>query len=259
MLTDRFRTYFPEDYKRLYPNATSTRDRATAQSLSAEAAAFSKAKRKERTPFTSAEDANLLIGFGKYGGKWSQIQKDPELGLSNRRSTDLRDRFRNAFPDKYVGAGFKAPPAKRPRREITEEETTEQENPAATTTTYEFRTSVVPPPATTVAETTTTVTAPAVATPAQAPAAETFSHTRLTWNQPHNTRAQKDMDMEMAMKIRRALDMSNEGEMIGDTEIPLDPGLSDVAYQPHGGNADAESLTGLLDAAVQQGGSWKRT
>src|SRR5271169_6011164 len=84
--------------------------------LAPEAASFSKSKRKERTPFTKEEDANLLIGFGKYGGKWSSIQKDETLGLNHRRSTDLRDRFRNAFPDKYVGAGFKPPPAKRRRR-----------------------------------------------------------------------------------------------------------------------------------------------
>jgi hypothetical protein len=35
------------------------------------------------------------------------------------------------------------------------------------------------------------------------------------------------------MKLRRALDMSTAGEMMGE-DIPLDPGLSDVAYQPHG-------------------------
>lgn len=64
-------------------------------------------------------------------------------------------------------------------------------------------------------------------------------------------------EMEMAMKLRRALDMSNASEMMGDTEIPLDPGLSDVAYQPHGGpNQDTEALTGLLDAAVHHG-TWK--
>ena len=57
----------------------------------------------------------------------------------------------------------------------------------------------------------------------------------------------------MAMKLRRALDMSNASEMMGDTEIPLDPGLSDVAYQPHGQSHDTEALTGLLDAAA-----WKR-
>src|SRR5271170_3512264 len=122
----RFRTYFPQDYKRLYPNATSTRERATAQSLAPEAATFAKAKRKDRTPFTKEEDENLLVGFGKYGGKWSNIQKDEALGLSHRRSTDLRDRFRNAYPEKYVGAGFKAPPAKRQRR--TEEPSEQQEN-----------------------------------------------------------------------------------------------------------------------------------
>lgn len=34
---------------------------------------------------------------GKYGTAWSTIARDPIL--LNRKSTDLRDRFRNAFPD----------------------------------------------------------------------------------------------------------------------------------------------------------------
>ena len=85
---------------------------------------------------------------------------------------------------------------------------------------------------------------------------DTFSHTRLAWTNPHN--AAMARDMEMAMKLRRALEMSDASEMMGDTDIPLDPGLSDVAYQPHGQNHDVEALKGLLDAAVQQRGGWKR-
>ena len=143
----RFRTYFPEDYKRLYPNATSTRERATAQTLAPEAAGFAKAKRKDRTPFTKDEDTNLLIGFGKYGGKWSSIQKDEALGLSHRRSTDLRDRFRNAFPEKYVGAGFKPPPAKKRRRDDVDIPSTAATNatPQQTQPIFEFHTDVAPP------------------------------------------------------------------------------------------------------------------
>jgi hypothetical protein len=86
--------------------------------------------------------------------------------------------------------------------------------------------------------------------------ADTFSHTRLAWTNPHN--AAMAREMEMTIKLRRALEMSNASEMMGDTDIPLDPGLSDVAYQPHGQNHDTEALTGLLDAAVQQRGAWKR-
>jgi len=58
------------------------------------------------------------------------------------------------------------------------------------------------------------------------------------------------------MKLRRALDISTAGEMMRE-DIPLDPGLSDVAHQPHGQTHNTEQSTGLLDAAVQQG-SWKR-
>jgi hypothetical protein len=274
-LKDRFRTYFPEDYKRLYPNATSTRERASPQTLAPEAATFSKAKRKDRTPFSKTEDTNLLIGFGKHGGKWSSIQKDDSLGLAHRRSTDLRDRFRNAFPEKYVGAGFKPPPAKR-RRRIDDTDilvpttttttttlvatATDQQIPAAPTL-YRFRTDASH----------VTIPTPPIAEPSPLPTTtrrdqlsaaginsqstgDTFN--RLSWTNPHSARMQKDM--EMAAKLRRAMNMSDPSEMLGDTEIPLDPGLSDVAYQPHGQNHDGEgTLTGLLDAAVQHG-AWKR-
>lgn len=281
-LKDRFRTYFPEDYKRLYPNATSTRERASPQTLAPEAASFSKAKRKDRTPFSKTEDTNLLIGFGKYGGKWSSIQKDESLGLQHRRSTDLRDRFRNAFPEKYVGAGFKPPPAKRRRRiddADTVPATTTTTTTTATTTTglpatnanaeqvasqplYRFRTDGVHAPMQTaqiqespnVNTVRRELAAAAAAAMNSQPTGDTFN--RLSWTNPHSARMQKDM--EIAAKLRRAMNMSDPSEMLGDTEIPLDPGLSDIAYQPHGQNHDAEgTLTGLLDAAVQHG-AWKR-
>jgi hypothetical protein len=79
---------------------------------------------------------------------------------------------------------------------------------------------------------------------------DTFSHTHIPWTNHHSATAQQER--EMAMKLRRALDMSSAGEMMGE-DIPLDPGLNDVAYQPHGQNHNTEALTGLLDAAAQQG------
>ena len=39
---------------------------------------------------------------------WATIVKDPIFQAQNRRSTDLRDRFRNAFPDLYQAAGYKS-------------------------------------------------------------------------------------------------------------------------------------------------------
>jgi hypothetical protein len=249
----------------LYPNATSTRERASAQTLAPEAASFAKAKRKDRTPFTLKEDESLLIGFGKYGGKWSSIQKDETLGLNHRRSTDLRDRFRNAFPDKYVGAGFKPPPSKR-RRRNTE---TDPSNPASqpTSQTFEFHNDLVathsPLTSTAMQDPDSTIPTPvrreqlvSGLANSQSSAADAFSHTtRLGWTNPHNVAAQQER--EMALKIRRALDMSNP-ELMTESEIPLDPGLSEVAYQPHGeAQNDSDALTGLLDAAVQHR-TWKR-
>ena len=97
---------------------------------------------------------------------------------------------------------------------------------------YEFHTDVAPP---TMQEPTIPYSGQreqiAAAIAASQSTGDTFSHTRLAWTNPHNATMAKEM--EMAMKLRRALDMSNASEMMGDTEIPLDPGLSDAAYQPH--------------------------
>jgi hypothetical protein len=55
----------------------------------------------------------------QYGTVWASIAKDPIF--ATRRSTDLRDRFRNAFPDLYVKAGYKprAAPKKNPSEPAT--------------------------------------------------------------------------------------------------------------------------------------------
>ncbi|CAN6612269.1 hypothetical protein TRVA0_005S00760 [Trichomonascus vanleenenianus] len=144
-LKDRFRTSFPEEYARLYPNARTHKQKrkrsssgelvvdsigstttpggqivpAHPDSLDPATATLSsdsilsadtglvKINRKERRSFTADEDEALLKGFEKYGPAWSRIQRDTDFGLMDRRSTDLRDRFRNAFPDKYIAAGYK--------------------------------------------------------------------------------------------------------------------------------------------------------
>lgn len=70
---------------------------------------------KKRRPFTEEEDRALKAGYEKHGTVWAVIVKDPIFQEHNRRSTDLRDRFRNAYPDLYQAAGYKprAPPKKK--------------------------------------------------------------------------------------------------------------------------------------------------
>jgi hypothetical protein len=62
---------------------------------------FKRSKRRERRPFSEEEDRNILQGFNDYGPAWTRISKDPRLGLGTRRPTDLRDRLRNKYPEKY--------------------------------------------------------------------------------------------------------------------------------------------------------------
>lgn len=64
---------------------------------------FKKSQRRERRLFTEEEDQSILAGYSKYGPQWAKIQANPELGLKDRRSTDIRDRFRNRWKGVYEG------------------------------------------------------------------------------------------------------------------------------------------------------------
>ena len=198
------------------------------------------------------------------------IQKDPSLGLGHRRPTDLRDRFRNAFPDKYVGAGFKPPPPRKRRRTAEETEATllaAGETGLSTGLVEETSATLQQPAFQVVEEAVAVTTAPVVVMQERREpvvAVELgFTNTRLPtttastgWvNSPHN--AARAKEAEMVAKLRAALDM--ESAIADAGEIPLDPGLNDVAYQPPGQSRDAEALTGILDAAsAPQRRKWKR-
>ncbi|RXW17360.1 hypothetical protein EST38_g8494 [Candolleomyces aberdarensis] len=107
-LKDRFRTYFPDAYKQHYPNAKTHLSSKVRSTLPDGSSLFEKTRSKRRRPFTEEEDRALKEGYEKYGTVWATIVKDyPIFQEQNRRSTDLRDRFRNAFPELYQLAGYK--------------------------------------------------------------------------------------------------------------------------------------------------------
>jgi hypothetical protein len=114
-LKDRFRTYYPDAYHELYPNAKTHTSRAVRSKLPDGKSIFEKGKTKERRPFTPAEDDVLHKGYQQFGSHWAVIAKDP-IFEGRRKSTDLRDRFRNAFPSLYEQAGYK-PRAKSQKKE----------------------------------------------------------------------------------------------------------------------------------------------
>jgi hypothetical protein len=140
-LKDRFRTCCPDEYRNSTPSKSSKPqpeaeengescgpssgqpsaaerapgvDRKGPQELAklGISAPFPKSQRRARRGFTVEEDEALMQGFKKYGAQWTKIRSDPELGLTSRRRTDLRDRFRNRYPDKFVEAGHKFQPKK---------------------------------------------------------------------------------------------------------------------------------------------------
>ncbi|KAJ3746265.1 hypothetical protein DFH05DRAFT_1522863 [Lentinula detonsa] len=106
-LKDRFRTYFPDAYKQHYPNARTHLSTKIRSTLPDGSSLFEKTRSKKRRPFTEEEDRALKAGYEKHGTIWATIVKDPIFQEQNRRSTDLRDRFRNAFPELYQAAGYK--------------------------------------------------------------------------------------------------------------------------------------------------------
>ncbi|KAG6828470.1 hypothetical protein H0H92_007836 [Tricholoma furcatifolium] len=106
-LKDRFRTYFPDAYKEHYPNARTHLSSKVRSTLPDGSSLFEKTRSKKRRPFTEEEDRALRAGYEKHGTVWAAIVKDPVFREQGRRSTDLRDRFRNAFPMLYQAAGYK--------------------------------------------------------------------------------------------------------------------------------------------------------
>jgi len=102
-----FRTYFPDAYKQHYPNAKTHLSSKVRSALPDGTSIFEKTRSKKRRPFTEEEDRALKAGYDRHGTVWATIVKDPIFQEQNRRSTDLRDRFRNAFPDLYQAAGYK--------------------------------------------------------------------------------------------------------------------------------------------------------
>ncbi|KAF7297067.1 hypothetical protein MIND_00939500 [Mycena indigotica] len=127
-LKDRFRTYFPEAYRTHYPNARTHLPSSLGSLSSSHTGTPTTLNRStnadgtplfptppsahpKRRPFTQEEDAALLAGFRRHGAAWATIAKEaPVFGATGRRSMDLRDRFRNAWPEEYERAGYKARP-----------------------------------------------------------------------------------------------------------------------------------------------------
>jgi len=93
---------------------------------------FRKSQRRERRPFTDEDDREILEGYQIYGPAWTRIQRDPRFHLQSRQATDLRDRFRNKYPEKFRAddPGLKIPRSPADIRE--KENTTTQPPPTST-------------------------------------------------------------------------------------------------------------------------------
>ncbi|KAK7515617.1 hypothetical protein IWZ03DRAFT_331370, partial [Phyllosticta citriasiana] len=137
-LKDRFRTCCPDEYRKLKAPASTTTEREKRLSKKVSDLSFASGQGKENQPaeqvknvsnpelmsigieapftkntrreprkFSEDEDEALLRGVDKHGLKWHVIRNDEDLGLNHRHPTDLRDRFRNKWPERYKNAGYK--------------------------------------------------------------------------------------------------------------------------------------------------------
>jgi hypothetical protein len=75
---------------------------------------FKKSQRRGRRPFSEQDDSEILQGFELYGPQWTKIQRDPNFHLSTRQPTDLRDRLRNKYPEKFASIEKTAMQVKEP-------------------------------------------------------------------------------------------------------------------------------------------------
>ncbi|KAI1106021.1 hypothetical protein F4804DRAFT_330766 [Jackrogersella minutella] len=77
---------------------------------------FKKSHRRERRPFSEQDDKEILEGFELYGPQWTKIQRDSRFNLATRQPTDLRDRLRNKYPEKFAGTEKTAMQVREPGR-----------------------------------------------------------------------------------------------------------------------------------------------
>ena len=92
-----------------------------------------KAQRRPRRNFTDEEDQALLKGFREQGPSWVSIAKDEAFREHGRTPTDLRDRLRTKFPEKYAQAGLASRPAVAKPAKRTQATREESEKPAEPT------------------------------------------------------------------------------------------------------------------------------
>jgi hypothetical protein len=88
---------------------------------------FAKTTRRPRRAFSARDDVNLLKGFEKYGSVWHLMRDDEDLDFATRHPTDLRDRFRIRYPDKYAKAGYKLKAKEKERTSSNQAHVQEQE------------------------------------------------------------------------------------------------------------------------------------
>ncbi len=105
---------------------------------------FMKSRRRPRTEYTEAEDKALLAGFARYSNSWASIQSDADLGLSHRKPTDLRDRFRTKFPEQYCKAGLAPRPEAFPKRPARSQDSTNDKSTPKSTNQTSVSSSIAP-------------------------------------------------------------------------------------------------------------------
>ncbi|KZO97577.1 hypothetical protein CALVIDRAFT_562923 [Calocera viscosa TUFC12733] len=111
-LKDRFRTYFPEEYRKHYPNAKTHINRSRASgSVSGGIHCFERKEQVRKRPFCAEEDQALRTGFRRHGSHWATIAREYDV-FKDRKLTELRDRFRHIEPELYRTTGNK--PKRRP-------------------------------------------------------------------------------------------------------------------------------------------------
>ena len=90
---------------------------------------FLKSRRRERKPFSEQDDHEILMGYDMYGPAWTRILRDSRFHLHSRTPTDLRDRFRNKYPDKFRSEEPRE--SKEMAKELNKSESKEKKDPAS--------------------------------------------------------------------------------------------------------------------------------
>lgn len=200
---------------------------------------FKQNERRKRREFSKAEDDALLKGYLKHGPRtWHLIRKDASLALGHRTPTDLRDRFRNRYPERYSQSGYIVR-AKEVVKQISDQETSGEIEPLPGQTVPQSESCAIP------------TSVPSIPAPAQTISQRSHQMETSKHMIPHSSRGQDQPLMPLLTNLPGVYLPSPSTQDVGSDDDYSPVVLSRNIIQWAGANLPSSSIS-TTQSSTQQ-------